>query len=225
VNISSRLISSFAALFCLTGSSNAAQLNIPAVYQQTKVWCWAASAEMVFRHYGVRSISNVSYQCGIVNALGGACFQNCANCVIAGGMMQNIANIISRYPATAVQVLNAQVRAIAATNMQSWFPTEIIHDNINSGHPIIVGISPGEVSMQYPPGASQHVAVLTGITGDGPPAVLTINDPYPFESGQNPYIVAGGQQVALGQYHISHNAFTNRLRWTNSIIVRPGPPR
>lgn len=55
-------------LFFLTGASSAAQLNIPAVYQQTKVWCWAASAEMVFRHYGMRSISSVSYQCGIVNA-------------------------------------------------------------------------------------------------------------------------------------------------------------
>lgn len=142
--------------------------------------------------------------------MGGPCLQNCANCVIAGGMMQNIANIISRYPATAVQVLNVQVRAIAATNMQTWFPTQIIHDNIDSGHPIIVGISPGEVSMAYPPGASQHVAVLTGISGDGPQAILTVNDPYPFAPGQDPYIAAGGQQVEQGKYRISHAAFTDR---------------
>lgn len=48
-----------------------AKLQITPVLQQTLVWCWAASAQMVLGHYNYPSINPTSPQCGIIAAVFG----------------------------------------------------------------------------------------------------------------------------------------------------------
>jgi hypothetical protein len=105
---------------------------------------------------------------------------------------------------------------------------EFIYDNIDNGHPIIAGISPGSMpgsSFRYPPGMSEHVAVVIGVEGRGPDAILTVNDPYPYKPREDPYLRVGARKIAVGQYLISVKSFAINLNWTNSIFMRSGPIR
>jgi hypothetical protein len=219
----------FSFVTCLGAPvSHAGQLNIAPEFQKTPVWCWAAVTKMVLMHYGVPSINQTDYQCGVVNSLGGPCAANCYNCVFPAGMMQNIATVMGRYPSVAINVLGRQVRAIAAGNLPFPLLPDMIHQEINGGHPIVAGISPSDApgsSFKYPPGISQHVALIVGIEGNGLGAMLTVNDPYPFPPGQDPYLRVGGVRVAVGQYRIPAQQFAQGLNWTNSVNMRPGPPR
>lgn len=209
--------------------AEARQLAIPPVFQQTPVWCWVAVSEMSLKHYGLPNLdSRGNYQCGIVGTLGGPCAANCFNCVFPAGMMQNLATAMSNYPARALAVLRRQVRAVVASNMPTYLIPPLIHEEIDQGHPVIAGISPGNApgsTFRYPPGISQHVALIVGIEGDGPDAMLTVNDPYPFAPHEDPYLRAGAVRTTAGQYRISARLFAVNLNWTNTIIMRPGPPR
>lgn len=216
-------------LSILAGGAEARQLNIPPVFQETEVWCWVAVTEMSLKHYGLPSLNPTGgYQCGIVNTLGGACAVNCGNCVFSAGMMQNLATAMQNYPSRAITVLNRQVRAVAANNIPTALIPPFIHQEINQGHPIIAGISPSDApgsSFRYPPGISQHVALIVGIEGDGPDAILTVNDPYPFRPHEDPYLRVGATRVEPGRYRIMARSFAIGLNWTNTINMRPGPVR
>lgn len=64
------------------------ELPIAPIAQQTEVWCWAASAEMILRYYNEPNLNPAgNYQCGVVGGyyylLGGPshpCVSNCFLC-------------------------------------------------------------------------------------------------------------------------------------------------
>jgi hypothetical protein len=158
----------------------ARQLNIAPVFQETPVWCWLASMEMSLKHYGVPNLNpGGDYQCGLVATLGGQCAFDCRRCVFPGSSMQNISTVMNNYPAVAFQVLHKLVTQMSSANMSHYFSPntdydlfvdQFIYDNIDNGHPIIAGISPGSVpgsGLKYPPGMSEHVAVIIGVEGRG----------------------------------------------------------
>lgn len=142
--------------------------------------------------------------------------------------MSNIATVMSNYPYSALRATNSDVRAIAAANMGSYLIPEFIHEEIDLDNPVVAGISPSDApgsSFRYPPGLSRHVALIIGIEGNGPEAILTVNDPYPFTPQDDPYTRAGARKIAPGQYEISARSFAINLNWTNTINLRAGPVR
>jgi hypothetical protein len=190
-------------------------LNIPAVYQQTPVWCWAAVGEMVFRYYGVYNINPVgNYQCGIIALLHPVCNQNCFNCVVPAGSRQTMINMLTQYPnvASSVSIVQTQISlnsTVGALSMAS------VESEINAGRPIIAGISPS--GYRPPAGVSQHVALVIGYEG----VSLIVNDPFPFETNMfagDPYMAAGGRKLGPGRYSVPYSAFTSRLRWGETIF-------
>ncbi len=218
--------------------ADARQLNIAPVLQETPVWCWLASMEMSLKHYNVPYLSpGASYQCGLVATLGGRCAASCAQCVFPGSSMQNISMVMDNYPAVAARVSGRLTTQVRSTNITHYFqPTTnydlfvdgFIYDNIDNGHPIIAGISPGSApgsGFKYPPGMSEHVAVIVGVEGRGPRAVLTVNDPYPYQPHEDPYLRVGARKNRPGQYFINVQSFAVNLNWTNSIFMRSGPIR
>ena len=151
--------------------------------------------------------------------------------------MPNISRVMDNYPAVAVNVLNKLVTRLSSTNLPHRFAQGanynllvdgFIYDNIDNGHPIIAGISPGSAPgsvFKYPPGISEHVAVIIGVEGRGPGALLTVNDPYPYKPHEDPYLRIGAHKNVPGQYSIGVERFATNLNWTNSIIMRSGPIR
>lgn len=233
------LISCMAAnVLSYSSRTEARQLSIAPVPQETPVWCWLASMEMTLKHYNVPNLSQGgSYQCGLVATLGGRCATDCRQCVFPGGSMQNISVVMNNYPAIAARILGRLTTQVRSTNLPHYFNAgtnynlfvnDFIYDNIDNGHPIIAGISPGSApgsGFRYPPGLSEHVAVIIGIEGRGPQAILTVNDPYPYRPNEDPYLRVGARKNMGGQYAISVQSFAVNLNWTNSIFMRSGPIR
>ena len=81
--------------------TGARTLSIVPIAQQTDLWCWAATAEMVFIYYGLPNInSGGNYQCGIVAAYYGpssACASNCFLCQAGIGTLTNMKNLVNNY--------------------------------------------------------------------------------------------------------------------------------
>lgn len=191
--------------------SGSANLAISPVYQQTPVWCWAAVGEMVFRHFGVRPINPVSFQCGILALVHPVCNQNCMNCVIPAGSLSTMNNMLTQYPQAASQVSGTSTSLTTRTS-GNRLSLSLLQDELDAGRPVVAGISP---SGYRAAGISEHVALIVGYDGSD----LIVNDPFPFRAAfvGDPYEAAGGDQYRSGQYHISYNAFASRLNWRESI--------
>lgn len=216
-----RALSLVLGVFVLvTGSVRADEvLRIPAVYQRTPVWCWAAVGEMVFRFYRIPSINPMGdYQCGIVGGLGGPCWSDCRRCVIPLGQMANIAAMIEGYPALVERLTGRSVSSLSGNEQRTPLdPSEIVEE-IEAGRPIVIGISPS--GFPYPGGLAEHVALIVGYKGNEENLVVVVNDPFPFELvGRDPYLLAGGRRVRQGRYEIRHDRLVQRLRWNTSITV------
>lgn len=124
-------------------------LQVPFMRQQTQVWCWAATIEMVSQYYG-RSID----QCQILSAyLSGNCCALPQFCLVAAPNMQTIQAGLFR------------LAGLRSDYVPSALPFGVIQAEIDAGRPIIVG---------YRGSFSGHVVVIVGYDAQGR---LWIHDP------------------------------------------------
>lgn len=200
----------------ITGSRT---LAIPPIYQQSEVWCWAASAEMIFRAYGLPNLNPAgNFQCGIVGAYYGPnhpCYSNCNLCQSGIGTMSQMKVLIDQYGLfsnnfTRSPVLSSRISLSALTFNNTA-------SEINSGRPILAGISPNGYSY---PNISEHVVVIVGYVINNQGQTLVVNDPFPYEAFpllRNPYTSNGGILMQLGRYSISYSAFVSQMRWGNTL--------
>ena len=187
-------------------------LPIAPIAQQTEVWCWAASAEMVFRHFGLPQLNPAgNYQCGIVAAYYGpnsACWFNCFACVSAIGPISNAQILINGYGQVARQFTTSRV--LTSTLVFSGLTFNDTAREIDEGRPIIAGISPSGYSY---PNLSQHLVVVVGYQNQGGIQAILVNDPFPYEAfpaSPNPYFLAGATRPRPGQYLVPYAAMINR---------------
>ena len=194
-------------------------LAVTPMAQQTEVWCWAASAEMIFRYYNLPNLNPAgNYQCGIVAAYYGpnsSCWVNCFTCVSAIGPMSNAKLLIDGYGAVARQLTTSRV--LSSTLIFSALTINDVAREVDAARPIIAGISPQGYSY---PNISQHIVAIVGYQILNGEQLLVVNDPFPYDfypSSPNPYSLAGATRTRPGQYSISYSALISRLQWGNTI--------
>jgi hypothetical protein len=197
----------------------ASALQIQPVAQQTMVWCWAASAQMVFQYYGLPNLNpGGNYQCGIVAAYFGqffpACLANCLACVHGIPSMDQEQLLLNGYGQLANQV-GVFSRVLTSTLLFSALTMDQLATEIAAGRPVLAGISPSGVSY---PDFSQHAVVIVGYDTSGVPRLI-VNDPFPYQAaGQpDPYLFFGGVQLKPGQYSIPYTSFVHSLQWGNTL--------
>jgi len=207
-----------AVLSVFPASTRAETIDIDPVIQQASVWCWAATAEMVLKHFGFPSVNPVgNYQCGVVGSLGGVCNINCAACVGRGGPTTNLVPILNNYANIADPAQDFTPR-----HRGRLTKSQII-TSIDDDSPVIAGISPSYQGVDFPDGLgmSEHVVVIVGYEDqeDGD-LQLIVNDPFPYRyTGQpDPYLRNGAELIVDGQYRISYTSFVNSLRYRNSVV-------
>ncbi len=191
--------------------------------QQTPVWCWAASAEMVFKYYGLPNINPVgNYQCGLIAAwfAGTPCAVDCSLCVVAIGAMSSMQQVINGY-GPYVQSIGYHSRVLSSALVFRPLSKLELATEISSGRPVIVGINPGGGFAL--PNASQHVAVVVGYDYTAGKQSVILNDPFPFQftpynQYPNPYVTAGGSQVGIGRYSLPYDLLISKLVWANTIF-------
>jgi hypothetical protein len=204
---------------CESGYSKAKTLPIAPIAQQTPVWCWAATAEMVFRYYSVPNLNQYgNYQCGIVAVyFGGQCAQNCGLCVAPIQGMAQLNLLINDYDLVARQ-LGVPSPDVRSQIRYSALEVSEVAREIEAGRPIIAGITAGGFPF---PNFSQHVVVIVGYDLSGSEPYLIVNDPFPYNfvpGAGNPYMVARATEIQPGQYRISVAAFKGYMAWGNSIV-------
>jgi hypothetical protein len=195
-------------------------LSIAPIAQQTEVWCWAAAAEMIFRHYGLPNLNPAgNYQCGIVAVYFGPnspCWNNCFQCVTSGGLVSQIKTLIDGYGTVARQ-LGMQSRVLSSSLVLAPLSFNATAEQIDAGQPILAGISPQGYSY---PNVSQHAVIIVGYQSGANGQRLIINDPFPYEAfptSPNPYFAAGGTWQQAGRYSVPYNTFISSMKWANSI--------
>jgi hypothetical protein len=193
-------------------------LSIVPMAQQTPVWCWAASAEMVLRYYGLPLLNpSGNYQCGIVAAYYGpnsSCYSNCFTCISPIGAMSNLQLLINNYGVVANQFFPSRV--LSSRLVFSALTFSQLAAEINSNRPVVAGISPQNYSY---PNFSQHFVVIIGFDTAGGVSSLIVNDPFPYAAAMtpDPYIQAGARQLQAGRYSIPYTTFLNQMNWGNTI--------
>lgn len=208
----------FALTMSCAKRSAAYELPIQPVYQQTQVWCWAAVAEMVLRYYDWQSINPAgNYQCGIVALLNPICNQNCFACITPIGSTFQLAQVMHYYQQVANQI--AYPGDFVEVQPEPRLSLDDLVGEIDSDAPVLIGISPSGMASFYPPGMSDHVALVVGY--DEQTGALLVNDPYPYNGiAFNPYMQVGGQQTKLGQYWISYPALVQGLGYKDTLTLR-----
>jgi hypothetical protein len=212
----------------VTPPSTSRQLSIEPVFQATPQWCWAATAEMVFRHYGLPTVNPVGhYQCGIIGVAGAigvlppVCNLDCSQCIVPISTAAGYTAILQQYPA-AVRATGRPARNIAVENRLGPLAFAELTSVVDSGTPIITGINPSGIPNQFAP---EHAALLIGYIATGAVRNVIINDPFPYGLGPlgpfgDPYIRAGGRLIRPGQYEIAYSSFVQFLVWNYSLIAR-----
>jgi hypothetical protein len=204
------------------------ELPIAAIAQQTEVWCWAASAEMVLRYYAEPNLNPAgNYQCGIVGGyfyiIGGPahpCVSNCFLCLTGASSTVEIQRILTGYGQLARNLGFPSARILQSKNIFGQLTLEQLANELDNGRPIIAGVSvPGSPTL---PGISGHVVVFSGYDATGSFPVVTVRDPYPYErfipANQNPYLRSGGIYVGPGTYRIALAALGGpNILWGNTI--------
>lgn len=194
-------------------------LTINPVAQQTEVWCWAASAEMVFRHYGLPNINPAgNYQCGIVAAYFGPsspCWFDCFACISSIASMSQMQLLINGYGSVARQFTPSRV--LGSRLLFSALSFSDTAREIDDGRPIVAGISPN--GFVYP-NISQHAVVIVGYQNNASGQWVIVNDPFPYDtvpSSPNPYMAFGATRLRPGQYLVAYAALLSGLRWGNTL--------
>lgn len=199
-------------------------LAITPVMQETQVWCWVATAEMMFRHYQIPALNQASYQCGIIAAAAGPnhpCWYDCTQCIVGSGTDERAAQILAYYPQVVQQVF-PQVR-IPQLQVALTAPTTpaIIQREIDEGDPVELGVTPGGPFT----GMAGHAVLVVGYDATAAGRFLVdINDPFPYDAvvgpAENPYRRLGAAVVRTGQYRIDF-AQLQALQWSATIRVEP----
>jgi hypothetical protein len=205
------------------------ELDIPAIAQQTEVWCWAASAEMILLYYHEPNLNPAGdYQCGVVGAYfylaygpSHPCVNNCYLCQTGASSTGEIQRILTGYGQLAQQYGHS-ARVLTSRSTYRPLTADELEIELSSGRPILAGISfPGQPTL---PGISGHAVVLSGYDATQAAITVTVKDPYPYErfvpAYDNPYIAAGGIHVSPGTYRISLTALSSVLiTWGNTIYA------
>lgn len=188
------------------------KLDIFPVEQQTKVWCWLATGEMILKHFGLPNRNPYgNYQCGIIGSIfyNSVCNQNCFNtsCIRGSGSNLNTVRMLKDYSwLSARKVFNCK-EAYELTFSD-------IKRNIDQEKPILCGISPSR--RRYYDGA-EHVVVLVGYDVINSVPKVIINDPFPYPNYDNPYLKLGATVLQSNQYLIDLDSFTINMFWHWSL--------
>lgn len=166
---------------------------------------------MIFRYYNVPSANPVGqYQCGIAAVyFPETCYSNCARCVVPARNAAVLNDMITGYPRWAAEMTRLDLR-IRTRLRPRPISTEEVHDQIDDGLPVVIGVSPSGYPYHQ---VSEHVALIVGYHDDA----FIVNDPFPFSAPQNPYLQAGARMVQPGQYKISERMLRARLQWKETI--------
>lgn len=196
-----------------------ASLAIRPVAQETVVWCWAASAQMVFQYYGLPNLNAAGdYQCGIVAAYFGpaypACYYNCYLCVAGIPSMDQEQLLVNGYGRLA-QSFGLQSRVLSSSLLFAPLSMQDVMAEISARRPVLAGISPNGISF---PDFPEHAVVIVGYDTSATPA-LVVNDPFPYAAAGmiNPYLYLGGVQIQPGQYAIAYESFVTYMKWGNTL--------
>jgi Peptidase_C39 like family len=214
------------ATLCLTtgllvpACASATVLPVPVIIQEAPEWCFAASAEMIFRYLGYPNANAAgNYQCGIVGAQGGICSIKCDVCLDGGRTTQRVAEIMQMYADFAYRVTgyaNPGVRI----NVFGILSSRQIISQIDQRGPILAGISPGQIRYPAGLGISQHAVVIVGYEGTPESLNVVINDPYPYPPTSDPYVLNSAFKMQQGQYSIPLRIFVGKFNYRNSVTFR-----
>ncbi len=203
-----------------------ASLSIDPVTQQTEVWCWAATVEMVLRHYGVPNLNEGSdFQCGIVAVYalirygsGHPCTEDCRECLDPIDGMPEVERLVEEYGQIA-RGAGLSSPVLSARSVPRRLTLAELMTEIAADRPVIAAISTNGGSF---PDANDHVVVVHGYDTTGDETTISVNDPYPYDrfvpDAQNPYVLAGGRVLQSGQYEIGLQAFVDRFGWAGSLF-------
>lgn len=208
-------------LLFISLTSYAKILDVPRVEQETKVWCWLASSEMVEKYYGACSVDkDPDIQCSMIRymAFSGYVDPNCAfdckSCLYPAGTIDNLVIPIDYYTKDASKncgvALKSHIEHVEAS--VSRLKHEIDHNR-----PIMAGINPslrGCTSNE-----AEHLVVIVGYKGKGNNPVLRVNDPYDYTK-VNPYAMTDAKMVKNGVYDISYKNLLQKFCWQSTIYVR-----
>jgi hypothetical protein len=216
------------SMCCAQRSDAATILNIPPVQQQSPEWCWLATGEMIFRYYNIPA-NAPDYQCGEARFQGaqqvgaqgqtafyGPCWLDCTRCApVSAGSVQGLVNMVVQYPYGMSVVTGGSFRLRDPQVSLNPMPASAVKSEIDSGRPIIAGISPGSGMM--PPSLAQHAVLIVGYDNAG--AVLIVNDPFPYQAVGMipPYIQVGGTQILSGRFAIPYQLMVGPINWNNAV--------
>ena len=203
-----------------------ALLTIQPIAQQTEVWCWAACAEMVFRHSQMPNVNPAgNYQCGVVAAysvmLGGfghPCNSNCFLCTASIGPITEMHRVVVGYGVVANQI-GRPSRVLSAQVLTGPLTLAQLALELDQGRPVIAGVN--FTSGFSLPGISQHAVLLVGYDARVAMPFVYVNDPFPYAIlplQPNPYLQAGGVEVQPGRYAIPYEDLIFSIRWNNTIL-------
>jgi hypothetical protein len=224
-----RKIISLTAAFAVTilGAVPAAarvELPVPVVYQQTQVWCWAATATMALQYSGFPNVNpGANYQCGVVGVALPECKADCRLCIQPIGPLPNMVTVLRRYHAYVRQNYGPNV-PVLQPRYQAHPTFDQLKASINAGRPVIVGISPAGPPPN--PALTQHAVLVTGydeaVDGNGQRVRLVVlNDPLIYPQGQNPHVWAGGAvSPQSGKVTIRWEDLRNGLNLTSAVFLR-----
>jgi hypothetical protein len=193
-------------------------LGMTPVAQQTHVWCWAASAEMVLEYFRLPNLNpGGNYQCGIVAVYYGpnsTCWYDCFSCVATIGTATALQSVINGYGYVASQF--GPSRILTSRVVFAPLSFNATAQQIDQGRPLVAGISPHGYSY---PNVSEHAVVIVGYQNEPGVQRIIINDPFPYGAyaTPDPYTGVGGVQLAPGRYSISYTTLISSLRWGNTI--------
>lgn len=203
-------------------------LPIGGLAQNTPVWCWLASGEMVHRYYGQPNVNPFgNYQCGMVGILYPAtCGFNCGNCISGASSWSMVNDMIVRYPQEILRLTPYAATPMRSSSSNASLTWDQVKAQIDNGWPVLTAVNPSgfRITNQI----SEHVAVIVGyeVTQAGTRRLI-VNDPWPYELNQwqgqpDPYLQAGGREVRPFQYHVPYDGFRQRLQWGQTIhSIRP----
>jgi hypothetical protein len=152
-----------------TPAVTARTLLVPFVPQQTQLWCWAATSEMIFRYYG-RPIA----QCQLVGVYTGrsTCCLGDPACVVAGGSMQVIQQGLLGVGGIRSQLVNGPITF------------DQVVTEINASRPVMIG---------YLGSFQGHVVLIVGYNKTRGTVVIYDPNYGPVEVPYGATFVYGGQ--------------------------------
>lgn len=214
-------------------------LPVPPVMQQTPVYCWAASGEMIFQYYHVPSgFGGPSDQASIVRSTGGPfspCWNNPGGCIWPAGTSDTILFMLHTYPEVSRMLTgNQSIPRIMASFQNLPLTESQLKQQIDKGQPVLIALNPSMNGAHVP----EHAIVLTGYHYAPPPAApmappimwVVLNDPFPYFQVMptTPYLVLGGVAGTSGldrlRFGVPYSALVNQLSWVWTFYdIKPTP--